>query len=107
MKAFISIIVGLSTALTGGIAFADGWVRVLTCDNGAAVVDNAPAQERGYWHTAAQIVIHDVNIIRYFNQAGVAHSGMLDTEWIGSGGTNDGWGSTKVFSFGIFTGDQD
>jgi hypothetical protein len=108
----LNVLIGLSLALLSARATAEpynpgGWNRVLSCDNGAAIVDNAPAPGRGYGHTAAQIVIHDMNIIRYFNQAGVAHSGMMDTEWIASGVANEEWGSAKVYSFKIFTGGEE
>jgi len=107
----LNVLFGLSLALLGGRAIADtynpgGWIRVLSCDKGAAIIDNAPSPDRGYYHTAVQIVIHDANIIRYFNQAGVAHSGMMDNEWIASSITNDEWRSSKVYSFSIFTGDE-
>jgi hypothetical protein len=56
---------------------------VLSCDGGAAVIENRDFITRGAAGSKTQIVINDGNIIRYFNQAGAINSTPLGTQWIG------------------------
>jgi hypothetical protein len=89
---------------------SEDWYKVLTCDQGAAVIDNrqvAAFNRGGERKFEAQIVIRDKNIIRYFNEERVVQSKLLDDELIAYG---DNWQRDKqpLLDFSVLVqGDQD
>jgi hypothetical protein len=58
------------------------WLKVLTCDNGAAVLDVNANERRN-----VQFVIRDQNIVGYLNNVGAVHSSYGAREVIASGWT--------------------
>lgn len=72
---------------------APSWQKILTCDNGAVVVDVNTNERR-----QLQAVIHDVNILRYLYSAGAINLSYGAQEAI-----IQGWTGNGVFDPGSFS----
>lgn len=88
--------VGICLLLTGNSAFANGdWHTVLSCDGGAAVIDNRNTLTVGRDQlpaTTAQIVIRNPQIVQYFSNSLAMENGYSDGYRI----INDQWISSLV-----------
>ncbi|MGZ3771595.1 MAG: hypothetical protein ACXVCP_18815 [Bdellovibrio sp.] len=83
MKNAVKVILAAFLLLCGTSALADNnWHMVLSCDGGAAVLDNITVYGRGGAGLGAQLVIRNPQIVYYFLQS---HAGgeFVDGQWIG------------------------
>lgn len=78
-------VVILTIMLLANLGFAENWQPIVSCDNGAAVVDvNTDAR------TILQLVIRDQNILRHLHQAGVVTLAYGQTELVLRGQQENG-----------------
>lgn len=74
----LSILIFFATLGTLSSAQAAWWAPILSCDNGAAVIDIDLGERRN-----TQLVIRNSQIISYFNQAGAELTGVSWLVWDG------------------------